>query len=502
MDEKTVLAQTLATPTWRPTFAQNAHPQVRSHSFNQGFFLPAVSTALLGENAREDDDSEGGTLVVRLIAVSLSPPSSTRQALRFAPRPGREKKVCIGRDLTQCDLVVTDKGVGSGVHATLTIYGNGVGVLEDSGSSSYGTTINDETLLQGHAIELRSGDAVLFGDPSRSTAVYLFEKSRQYASDTGAAESTVMREGACDDLAQKHAVGFRAYHSLFHDLPQGADGASPMKALSSHHLQSLVQRVVDTCPPPRVPSDYPARYWDPPKVRSVNMSSASKKQGAARAAHYWIPPEGDEGAGRPDDAHAEPQGQASRDDRMRRRVCARRAYQNYAKLKPALRSSLAAHILFRAAVAKRFRAVYLEPLARRYAARKMLRAVKVWFAASVKQHCNQRITGRRLEKIMRRKLCQRRFATWKRILGGERGESKQKKSVAVEALIIRMRAVWAFFAWRGSASYRTVRVHALTNHLFNATKRTLRQALERWTCGVSWLWLADSRGYGLKRAEM
>jgi hypothetical protein len=82
--------------------------------------------------------------------------------------------------------------------------------------------------------------------------------------------------------------------------------------------------------------------------------------------------------------------------RARRRVCARRAYGKYEQMKPTLRHLLATRLVFRAAVAKRFRAVYLEPLASRYVRAKLSRALKLWFARSLKQLCSQRVTLRTL----------------------------------------------------------------------------------------------------------
>ena len=113
---------------------------------------------------------------------------------------------------------------------------------------------------------------------------------------------------------------------------------------------------------------------------------------------------------------------------------------------------------------------------------------------------------------MRRKILSPRWAYWKRMLGGPDEEpekvaaskKKEKKeedlAVDLDLLVMKVCSVWAFFAWRRRAAYRTCRINSLTGQLFIATRRTLREAMQRWTSAVSWLWVAESRYYGLQRA--
>ena len=123
-----------------------------------------------------------------------APYVSRQEVLVLAPRPGLPSTtVSIGSDPTRNAVVITSPGVAP-VHCLLTVDGDGRSSLRDLGRSPFGTTVEPSAasaalspqdaamgavLLQGHAMDLEIGDLLLFGDPLRTTCVYVLEEKRR-----------------------------------------------------------------------------------------------------------------------------------------------------------------------------------------------------------------------------------------------------------------------------------------------------------------------------------
>ena len=103
-------------------------------------------------------------------------------------------------------------------------------------------------------------------------------------------------------------------------------------------------------------------------------------------------------------------------------------------------------------------------------------------------------------RILRRKLLKPRLVDWKRQSGRREEKTPQSKESSNDVMI-RIQYVRSFFAWRRRAAFRTQRINCLTIELFKATPRTLREAFARWTSVVAWLWMGESRLFGMIRAQ-